>query len=268
MQQFTELRKNYETLETSEPGTSIDPMLENGHRDSSCRHVEVLGDTGLAQNNYRELRNNITSSGGLNLYNSTNGEVGSSVNCLLSYNNVTETLQRRQCGSTQQMSNFIPRLNTSDVGLTKRACFSDAPPFPPPPYSDHNFQRLNSLPIKRAKTEEGFYQLRPQSTPAEPPVSEIHAPHFFEIGRSQHCAPHSSHPFESHAVSNGEAFKNLAPPLISPIQARSSHNKKRTRKPVKKTNKMSETVVTGFPFDFEEANLDFEKPCFEPQAQA
>ena len=277
LQQFTELRKNYEILESPRPGSvsSVEPILEDGQDNLGMCLKKPIEESILEQNGFREMTEAMTSSPGLNLYNPIIGEVPSTGNYMIPYNHVTDTTPRRHTEPNTPMENLVPLSeNPLNTGLAKREYFSEVPLFPPPPYSEPSMQSIHPLPLKRPRTEEGFYQVRPQSAPIEPIRTMINPSPQFDVGDSGQCPSYTSQSCGPHSFSNGEIFKDLSLPVLSPttpplLQLSAFHNKKRLRKmPTRKSNKMSETIVPGFSFELAEPCMDFEKPCVESQAQA
>jgi len=272
LQQFTDLRKNYEILENPRPESvsAADSILENGHENVATGLIQPIEAPIIDQNNFREMTEGMTSSLGVNLSNQVNGESSSSASYMVPYSHLTYSFQPRQTRPSSPAGTFVPLMeNSTDGGLAKRGYFSEFPLNPPPPYSESSLQRLHSVPTKRTRTEDGFYQLRPQSAPIAPLEPVINPSPLFDIGDSQQSHSYVAHAFGPHSLSNGESFKELTHPVLSPIQISAPHNKKRPRKvSLKKNNKLSETIVSGFPFEFVEPTMDFEKSCVGPQAQA
>ena len=270
MQQFTELRKQYEALESAsveQAGlASTSTCLNNGSRPSTSHHRPQAGRVdNLPHRNSgfsREVNEDVQASGALNFYQQSSLEKHFVNQPVSNYNHVAENMIGQQQDSFHPNSNFAAFLDKSDNGFPKKSFFSDPAPLPPS-YSEHEFDKQNLLASKRMRLREApdmFYQSQNETN-----FSDASHSNTFLLNDSQPSShltsPQPYLPF--HFTQNVDGKEELNT-MILPTQMCSQDHRPEPqgRKKIIKmenTPRMSKTIVTGFSENFVDPNAELSK---------
>ena len=172
LQQFTDLQKNYETVE--HPHTDRQApnrrvcVGKNGQVISGTHsHLNRLDESSMHPCFAADL-NGPTSSLNTTMYHHPSTVEATSLNCLDNGAHPNVDALRRPADFAPLGGTFQPALCKQNMGSTKRRYVSEVPFFPPPSYNEHCFQRPQEAnPAKRMRTDEGidfFYPL-PETEP-------------------------------------------------------------------------------------------------------